>query len=313
MPSGTALRLAVLALILLGNQTVGRAEEPPPGTVSPAPAVDATAPPPAATPPAPTTPPPAATAPPPPAAAPAPPAPVCADGREITAETAGRCCWPGQAWRDDLNRCDGAPRCPPGWAGDGAGCVRVEAKPGAATLTPLAPAAAPATTTPAPPKAIPPRPATTTLVATAKPASPPWSPRRKLITASVVSLSLGYGLAAVASASTLAINNRQKDEAGGPGCLDASARGFIPIVGPLLYLRGYPGYAVYSMGHYYDCPGNRNTVVALAVTSTVLQVAGAAGLVAGLIWHPRGKTATAIALDPVGPDGTMGLGLRGRF
>src|SRR5262249_29470148 len=51
-------------------------------------------------------------------------APECAEGRVSTAATAGRCCWPGQYWTDERERCEGAPRCAEGWLADGPGCVR---------------------------------------------------------------------------------------------------------------------------------------------------------------------------------------------
>jgi hypothetical protein len=78
---------------------------------------------------------------------------VCADGHVVTPETAGRCCWPGQVWSSELNRCDGAPVCPEGWAGDGGGCVRLApvTPPSTALITPIVPT--PITPTPSAPVA----------------------------------------------------------------------------------------------------------------------------------------------------------------
>jgi hypothetical protein len=47
----------------------------------------------------------------------------CADGRVNTPETAGRCCWPGQSWSDQLGRCSGPPTCPAGRSASGDDCV----------------------------------------------------------------------------------------------------------------------------------------------------------------------------------------------
>lgn len=47
----------------------------------------------------------------------------CAEGREISEDTAGRCCWPGQRWDDQDGRCEGPPRCPPGRFAEGDTCV----------------------------------------------------------------------------------------------------------------------------------------------------------------------------------------------
>jgi hypothetical protein len=47
----------------------------------------------------------------------------CAEGREVGAETAGRCCWPAQRWNDARGRCEGPPACPEGWGAEGDACV----------------------------------------------------------------------------------------------------------------------------------------------------------------------------------------------
>lgn len=46
---------------------------------------------------------------------------TCADGRVATS---GYCCWPGQTFDANAGRCSGPPRCPAGWSGSGADCVR---------------------------------------------------------------------------------------------------------------------------------------------------------------------------------------------
>jgi hypothetical protein len=47
---------------------------------------------------------------------------TCADGRVAAS---GYCCWPGQTFDTDAGRCMGPPRCPEGWSGSGADCVRI--------------------------------------------------------------------------------------------------------------------------------------------------------------------------------------------
>jgi hypothetical protein len=48
--------------------------------------------------------------------APPPPLPIlCPPGLEVSPDTDGHCCWPGQAWSKGRNQCLGVPsRCPPG-------------------------------------------------------------------------------------------------------------------------------------------------------------------------------------------------------
>ncbi len=48
----------------------------------------------------------------------------CALGREISPDTAGRCCWPAQRWNAEAGRCEGPPRCPEGWVAEGDACLR---------------------------------------------------------------------------------------------------------------------------------------------------------------------------------------------
>lgn len=48
---------------------------------------------------------------------------ACGEGRVRSADTAGRCCWPGQSWASDLRRCEGPPTCPVGLVAEGDSCV----------------------------------------------------------------------------------------------------------------------------------------------------------------------------------------------
>jgi hypothetical protein len=46
----------------------------------------------------------------------------CPAGKEISAETAGQCCWPGQAWSTARKTCVGVPQCPAGLMSKGEDC-----------------------------------------------------------------------------------------------------------------------------------------------------------------------------------------------
>jgi hypothetical protein len=46
---------------------------------------------------------------------------ACRDGQRAVAE--GRCCWPGQAWGEESQRCRGVPQCPAGLERAGEDCV----------------------------------------------------------------------------------------------------------------------------------------------------------------------------------------------
>ncbi len=56
---------------------------------------------------------------------------VCVEGRVATDETEGRCCWPGQHWSAEANRCEGVPECPEGRSMSGEDCVEDESGTGA--------------------------------------------------------------------------------------------------------------------------------------------------------------------------------------
>lgn len=47
----------------------------------------------------------------------------CTEGRVVTPETAGRCCWPAQTFSTQLGRCEGPPRCPEDFVAEGDSCV----------------------------------------------------------------------------------------------------------------------------------------------------------------------------------------------
>lgn len=47
---------------------------------------------------------------------------ACAPGMVKNRNTAGKCCWPAQAWSRSIRRCVGAPECPAGLSPSGDGC-----------------------------------------------------------------------------------------------------------------------------------------------------------------------------------------------
>lgn len=50
----------------------------------------------------------------------------CGDGLVSSEATQGHCCWPGQAWSEERQRCAGPPTCPAGWQARGSLCIRGE-------------------------------------------------------------------------------------------------------------------------------------------------------------------------------------------
>lgn len=82
----------------------------------------------------------------------------CPAGQSVTADTAGRCCWPNQVWAASRNVCVGVPLCPEGFAAYGETCVA--AHPTVAPEPPLAYATGtlPATAAALPTSAAPPQP-----------------------------------------------------------------------------------------------------------------------------------------------------------
>src|SRR5690606_8095010 len=61
----------------------------------------------------------------------------CEEGRVVSEQTAGRCCWPAQAWNAEAGRCEGPPRCPSDRVAEGDTCVS-RATPAATLATPSA-------------------------------------------------------------------------------------------------------------------------------------------------------------------------------
>src|SRR5438552_2376298 len=47
----------------------------------------------------------------------------CPDGQSVNPDTAGNCCWPGQAWSKTRAVCVGVPTCPNGFEAAGESCA----------------------------------------------------------------------------------------------------------------------------------------------------------------------------------------------
>jgi molybdopterin converting factor small subunit len=47
---------------------------------------------------------------------------TCEDGKTVSEDTVGHCCWPGQSWSRMKGQCQGKPDCPAGYARDGEDC-----------------------------------------------------------------------------------------------------------------------------------------------------------------------------------------------
>ncbi len=81
----------------------------------------------------------------------------CPPGQSVSADTAGHCCWPAQAWSSARGACVGAPQCPAGTAPAGESCaplaVATVASP-ALAVQPTAPWGAPAPQAPAAPSPV---------------------------------------------------------------------------------------------------------------------------------------------------------------
>jgi hypothetical protein len=77
----------------------------------------------------------------------------CPEGQEISADTRGQCCWPGQVWSVSRALCVGIPKCPTGMKAAGESCAK-----SATTTQPANPIATPppVTTTTPPPLTAPP-------------------------------------------------------------------------------------------------------------------------------------------------------------
>ncbi len=145
----------------------------------------------------------------------------CTEGRVITADTAGRCCWPGQRWSEEAGRCEGPPACPLGTTAEGDSCVAPSENPARDTVFVPAP-----TYTPVPP---PPtaeyqlgQPAPAVAVSTLPAAPVTTRPRLGLVIPGAVMVGVPYVL--TATIGSILVEHGQSDA----GVL------FVPALGPLI-------------------------------------------------------------------------------
>jgi hypothetical protein len=213
---------------------------------------------------------------------------------EVSADTAGRCCWPGQVWSNTRQSCIGIPQCPTGLAPQGEACVTARAAP--APSPPAAAAAAAAQPADAP---------TAAPVENGAPLAarevdgilvPPGhhlEKRMRLgllipgIAMAGVGWLLGIGVS-IGGAIWTAVNP-------GDTCIGhVAATAWIPLLGPIIAIAGLDNPALTSVdrrpgGGYYGCkegPDNAGLYaggVAVAVVVSILQWGGAAMTVLGIV------------------------------
>jgi hypothetical protein len=216
---------------------------------------------------------------------------LCPRGQEITSATAGRCCWPAQAWDESQQSCTGKPACPPDMVRNGLVCM-------AAAVPPSAP---PASGPPAPD------------------ARSTTAPREKssgggLIIAGAITLGVGY-LIAIASASVGSAIAASDSSQYGSSCASGAAWSYVPLIGPFITLAGYPDHqiATYKSGpNVLDCKSSRGAVAALVWTDELLQLGGAAMLTLGIIMkrgsaRPDTVGKASLELVPGAPSAPLGM------
>jgi hypothetical protein len=54
---------------------------------------------------------------------------TCTEGKTMTPDTAGHCCWPEQVWSPNRGMCIGQPACPSGWVLRGTNCEKIDTGP----------------------------------------------------------------------------------------------------------------------------------------------------------------------------------------
>lgn len=216
------------------------------------------------------------------------PGPRCQEGMAVTKKTAGRCCWPGQAWSEKSNRCDGPPSCPEGWVGSGSGCIK------SGDVPALAPGIRPPTTPPS--SAAPPQPAPRLATESQPAARPSAAPapvpaqapkggimkRNKVLGAGIITFAVGYGIALLAGIIVpLAVPENEQN------CESCIVYNVIPVVGPWISLGLWPQHIrvdyTGAVEGSSDCDtGTTPFVIAGEAIDGLAQLTGVALIVAGL-------------------------------
>jgi hypothetical protein len=147
----------------------------------------------------------------------------------------------------------------------------------------------------------------------------PTHPNKALLVGGVVSLSVGYVAALVGGTVALASQSSSNG-----GCFGSVGFVLIPLAGPLLTWATYPGHQIvsYSSGssgaqaiQVSDCNGGRSALVDAVVADEVLQLGGAALIVAGLLLRspsePReARRIARVQVWPGLPETPLGATLR---
>jgi hypothetical protein len=135
--------------------------------------------------------------------------------------------------------------------------------------------------------------------------SPPEDrgPAGTLLTAGIVSLGVGYGIAFVGGAISTGVAISQTSQYRA-SCLAAGPLNFIPLAGPWMYAASYPDHQLAGYGagsaEVLDCNGFRGVNTGIVVTSEILQLGGAALIGASFLFK-------ALTTVPVGTTGSLHL------
>lgn len=210
-------------------------------------------------------------------------APACPSGEQVSADTAGHCCWPGQVWSGARSMCVGIPQCPSGLVAVGEMCA-VQA-PGVA-----APGHLPAD----PPEKL-------ALSPKARTRSTPMAEesydggavpagrhvvarsRKGFVTGGVVLLSTGYFFALFGGTIGLVVDATQNAQ-GSVTCFGSAAYAYVPIIGPELFLGAFPSGRLTSPNHgILNCSDYYGAAVAWTVGDTLLQWGGLGLLITGMV------------------------------
>lgn len=221
----------------------------------------------------------------------------CAEGREVSAATDGRCCWPGQRWNHDAARCEGSPNCPPGLFADGESCE-------APARTASESAASPATEYDSPGSLS--RPTSVSVYVPGTPVLPPAQPEpekidtpiEELVIAGGVVASIGYGFSIVMGIIHLLPEVSK-------WCPGDGWTAFIPLVGGFIW-AGTPGVCPFPSGPVFGGIGSGVQAVGL-----LLMLIGSFAQESTPV-EPALREASLLPELVDGP-GEAGLGLRWRF
>jgi hypothetical protein len=210
---------------------------------------------------------------------------LCPKGQVVNADTAGHCCWPGQAWDTAQSMCSGKPTCPEGMRRDGLTCVAGGAPDGGAAQDGGEPAASPVdggiVHNPLP---VAPPPQSSAPPTTGSTAS--RSVGGIMIAGGFIGVGVGYLIALGGGIWGSVLSATQHGDSG-TSCADSAPYSFIPLFGPIITAAKYPKHDLYGSSsngttYVYDCNGSRPIVTGLVVASEIFQLGGLAMLGVGV-------------------------------